>query len=262
MPTVGQVLDCINEMAPFENAMDFDNAGFLVGNREQQVETILLAMDATQAVVHEAIEKQAQLLITHHPLLFHPIKSLTDDSYEQRVLRLLTRHEISLIAAHTNWDIAPGGVCESLADRMELSSQKVLCEDGYGIVGKLLKPLPLRLLAHVIHEKLRAGCVQFAGDPNRIIKKLAVACGSGGSAFEAAKLAGADAILTGETRYDMVLHYAQEGMGIVVAGHYDTEKFGMQVLSQRLQNALSDLQYNVRLCMAESDADVFTGAIV
>ncbi|MDL2225587.1 Nif3-like dinuclear metal center hexameric protein [Eubacteriales bacterium OttesenSCG-928-M02] len=309
MATVGDILACIDTLAPFRLAMGFDNPGLIVGNREQAVTTALVAVDATLDVVEEAHEKGAELLITHHPLLFQATKKLVEADAEQKILRRLIQYDISLIAVHTNYDTAVDGVCWNLAracgikmERAEplstdgvkdvlllenveegplplgvfpgiMAARKMAEEPnvysidtnqegiwGYGLVGPV-DAISTQALAQRVKDVLAATCVKYTGPADREIKRLAAACGSGVSVFDAALRMGADAIVTGEVRYNEALFYTQMGLSIIEAGHFDTEKSILDDLTNRLQNSLLGLQYNVRVFAAENSMDVYTGAV-
>ena len=126
--TVQQIFDLIDRFAPFETQSEDDNSGFLVGSPSQEVTAALFALDVTEKVIDEAVSLGAQLIVTHHPLMFSPLSALTDADYEGRLIRRLIRENISLIAAHTNLDQAPGGVNDTLAERCGLTTTNEIKE--------------------------------------------------------------------------------------------------------------------------------------
>ena len=132
--TVQDLYNMVDRFAPFSTQAEGDNSGFLVGSSSQEVSCILFALDVTQAVIDEAVSLGANLIITHHPLMFSPVRSLTDTDYEGRLIRRLTRENISLISAHTNLDQAPGGVNDTLAERCGLTE---ISGEGYFRCGLL-----------------------------------------------------------------------------------------------------------------------------
>ena len=254
-------------IAPLALQEDFDHSGLQCGEMHQEIHTILLALDCTEAVVQEAIAKGAQLIVTHHPLLFHPIQDLTDQGYVQRILRKLVRHNIALFAAHTNLDNVDGGVCDALAHVFALENTEKILDSGmlfcgkpqgYGRIGDI-PPVALRDFAAQAKQKLQAARVAFVGDPGRIISRLAVASGSGGVCFAQAAAMGADCILSAEIKHSVALEFAAQGVCLVDAGHYATEKVVLPVLQERLQSALIALQYTVSVLRADADRDVFAG---
>lgn len=150
------VYRALDQWAPFDTQMDFDNAGFLVGRGEREVRRVLVSLDITEAVAAEAGRWGAELIVSHHPVIFHPVKALTDQTSTGRTLLLLAEQGIGAVCAHTNLDAAQGGVNDCLARALELDGVELLCRDGtdgqgrpYGIgrVGRPLRPAvpPLNL---------------------------------------------------------------------------------------------------------------------
>ena len=149
--TVSDLYRVIDSIAPFDTQEEYDNSGFLVGDPAQEVSCILMALDVTPAVVDEAVECGAQLIITHHPLLFTPARRLTEEDYEGRLIRRLTRENISLISAHTNLDQAPGGINDTLAELCGLSNVQ---GEGFFRFGDLPEALPAADCAAFLSERL------------------------------------------------------------------------------------------------------------
>ena len=136
MATVNEVYGFLDKLAPFDLQMDFDNAGFLVGRGETQVKRLLVALDVTLPVAKEAEEKGCQLIVSHHPVIFHPVKALTDQSATGRVLLALAEGRMAAICAHTNLDAVMEGVNCCLARRLELSDLEQLHQDGLDHEGR------------------------------------------------------------------------------------------------------------------------------
>ena len=257
--TLSELNALIEQMAPSALCASLDNSGLQVGDLAQEITRILLCVDCTEAVVDEAIAGGFDCILSHHPWIFPSVSQLCEQQPHQRVLRKLIRHGIALIAAHTNLDAAPGGVCETLGQAMGLlDMQPVQAEDGgdFGRIGAIA-PCTLRELAQRAKRVLDATCVRVAGDLDARIARLCVASGSGTSCMEDALQKGAQCIVTGDVRYHTALSYAARGLCIIDAGHYDTEKIVLPVWQSRLQTRFHALQYSVDLCVASSGADVF-----
>ena len=152
--TAGEIFEFLKLMAPLELQMDFDNAGFLVGDRGRRVEKALLALDATSEVIDEAIDFGADMIITHHPLIWNAMKSLTTDDIMQRRVMKLVKNNISLVSMHTNLDIADGGVNDVLLSLLGADLISALDEDGCGRVGQL------RADGHGALSAVLQGCAQ------------------------------------------------------------------------------------------------------
>ena len=136
MATVMDIYRFLDKKAPFSLQMSFDNAGFLVGRGNAPVERLMVALDITEEVVTEAQEKGCQLIVSHHPIIFHPAKAITDSDPTGRCLLALTEGHIAAICAHTNLDAVAGGVNDALAQRLHLSDVSLLCQEGFDLEGR------------------------------------------------------------------------------------------------------------------------------
>lgn len=244
MSTVTHIYDAIDRLAPFWLTMDFDNTGILVGDRNREVSCALLALDCTPAVVEQAKQLGAQLIITHHPVIFHPLKRVNEDA----VVYQLIRSDIAVISAHTNLDIAQGGVNDALASAIGLRDCRgleLLNEQTgawLGRIGTLPEPLfPEAFAAHV-KSCLNAASVKFAAAP-RAIHTVALCSGSGADCLDAAISAGADALLTSEVKQHEYLAAAAAGISIFDAGHFDTEDIVIEPLRDYLAKEIPDVHF-------------------
>lgn len=244
MSTVTHIYDAIDRLAPFWLTMDFDNTGILVGDRNREVSCALLALDCTPAVVEQARQLGAQLIITHHPVIFHPLKRVNEDA----VVYQLIRSDIAVISAHTNLDIAQGGVNDALASAIGLRDCRgleLLNEQTgawLGRIGTLPEPLfPEAFAAHV-KSCLNAASVKFAAAP-RAIHTVALCSGSGADCLDAAISAGADALLTSEVKQHEYLAAAAAGISIFDAGHFDTEDIVIEPLRNYLAKEIPDVHF-------------------
>ncbi len=244
MSTVTHIYDAIDRLAPFWLTMDFDNTGILIGDRNREVSCALLALDCTPAVVEQARQLGAQLIITHHPVIFHPLKRVNEDA----VVYQLIRSDIAVISAHTNLDIAQGGVNDALASAIGLRDCRgleLLNEQTgawLGRIGTLPEPLfPEAFAAHV-KSCLNAASVKFAAAP-RAIHTVALCSGSGADCLDAAISAGADALLTSEVKQHEYLAAAAAGISIFDAGHFDTEDIVIEPLRDYLAKEIPDVHF-------------------
>lgn len=244
MSTVTHIYDAIDRLAPFWLTMDFDNTGILVGDRNREVSCALLALDCTPAVVEQARQLGAQLIVTHHPVIFHPLKRVNEDA----VVYQLIRSDIAVISAHTNLDIAQGGVNDALASAIGLRDCRgleLLNEQTgawLGRIGTLPEPLfPEAFAAHV-KSCLNAASVKFAAAP-RAIHTVALCSGSGADCLDAAISAGADALLTSEVKQHEYLAAAAAGISIFDAGHFDTEDIVIEPLRDYLAKEIPDVHF-------------------
>lgn len=262
MATVKQLYDLLDRKAPFRTQMDFDNAGFLVGRGEREVRKILVSLDITKPVVDEAAEWGADLIVAHHPVIFHPVKRLTDETPTGRTLLALAERGIAAICAHTNLDAAEGGVNTALAQRLGLENPVPLETDGvdeagrpYGIgrVGSLPGgPLSLADFARKAKENLGLTGIR-AMDAGVPVHRVAVGGGACGSMLPQVKAMGCDTFLTADLKHDLYLEARDLGINLLDAGHYSTEAVVCPVLAQWVREAFPDLE----VLEAEGQGEVF-----
>lgn len=234
----------MERIAPPELAMEWDNPGLLVSPEREKLTTVLVALDCTVPVAEEAAAVGAQLVLTHHPVLFGGTKRVLRDDPETAAIYRLIRHGIGLYAAHTNLDAAPGGVNDALAARLGLCEVRPLPPENLGRVGLLPQALPLRAFAAAVEKAL--GCTALAtGDAARPVRTVALIGGAGGSDVAAAAAAGADVFVTGECKHHQALEAQARGMAVLTCGHYETERVVLETLIARLQGPENDVQYLV-----------------
>ncbi len=244
MSTVSEIYSVLNEMAPFSLSMDFDNTGILVGNRSKVVSKVLLALDCTSEIINQAVEVGAQLIITHHPVIFHPLKRVNEDS----VVYQLIRHDIAVISAHTNLDLAWGGVNDVLADSIGLKDciglEPIFPSENIflGRVGSLSQPMTTPEFAQLVKQKIGAVSIKFA-DAKNMIQRVAVCSGSGGDCISAAISCHADALLTADVKHNQFLDAVAAGISIFDAGHFDTEDIVIEPLCKILSSKIDDVSF-------------------
>ena len=242
--TVQEILDYLQTLAPAYMKYDWDNVGLLLGSREKEVKKVLVALDPFMDVCEEAAQLGADLLITHHPLIFRPCKSVTEDDPVGRSILFLASHGISAVNVHTNLDCAPGGVNDVLANTLELSDVQMIDPIGenYGLLRKgSVSPQSLEtFLAHV-KEKLGTPVLRYA-DAGRAVKVVAVGGGACGDEYEAALRAGCDTLVTADVKYNHFWDAKELGINLIDAGHYYTENPVCPVLAKKLQEAFPHLE--------------------
>lgn len=250
---VQALYDMIDRIAPFSSQMEGDNSGFLAGSAGQEVTGILFALDVTEPVIEEASALGAQLIVTHHPLMFSPLRSLTDADYEGRLLRRLVRENISLIAAHTNLDQAPGGINDTLAACCGLTG---ITGEAFFRCGLLPEPMAARAYADRLKELLHTE-VRLMGPEDRLIRKAGLCSGGGSDEWRRAAESGCDAFISGEIKHHHGLAMAGSGIVGLECGHFATEEPGIRALASALQKQINQVEYNVRVYMSEISAYSF-----
>ena len=252
MAAVKDVFQALDRLAPFGTQLDFDNAGFLAGRSEREVRKILVALDITQAVAEEAGRCGADLIVSHHPVIFHPVKAVTDRDETGRVLLALIENRISAICAHTNLDAAQGGVNDRLAAALELASPVPFEGEHIGRMGQAhRRGLPVREYAAFVKDRLNAAGVRFV-DGGRPVEQVAVGGGSCGSMLHEAVESGCDTFVTADIKYDVFLEAKALGLNLLDAGHYATEQVVCPALVDFLQKEFPAVQ--VRLSEVHREA--------
>jgi dinuclear metal center YbgI/SA1388 family protein len=245
-------LAAMEQIAPRELALDFDNPGLLVEPDHDEIKRVLVALDCTPAVAKEAAQMEADLVLTHHPLFFHPVQSMLYSNPKTTAACMLLRNGIGMFAAHTNLDAAIGGVNDALCDLLEIDETEPI-DEGVGRIGVLKRPMSMPVFLKEVEKKLNA-TVRLAGDPNAMVKRVAVLGGSGASAIREAAEQKADVLLTGEVKHSDAIDARTLELNLIVAGHYETERVVLKPLIRRLQNECFDVQYN----LSRVDASPFT----
>lgn len=236
--TAEQVMMAMEQWCPAFLACHWDNPGLQVGSRGQAVRRILVALDATAEVIAEAKALQADMLITHHPLIFGGINNLCLEGYPQKLAVDLLQAGICHFAAHTNLDIVAGGVNDALAAKLGLTNISSLPAegelDGLGRIGDLPQSCSFAQLEHLVKEKLGVTYLKVA-PIEREMKRVAVCGGSGMDLLVAAKKAGADCLISAESKHHQAMVARHLGIGVIDAGHFDTEKVIVPVIAEYLR---------------------------
>lgn len=244
MVNVHDILRFLEEIAPMSLAEEWDNVGLLVDSAKE-VQHMLVALDITPATVQEATEKGCALIVSHHPVIFKPLKSISANS----AVYQLVQQDISAICMHTNLDAAEGGVSDVLFDAIGLENRKTF--GGCGRMGTLPQKMTAAQLA--MHCKLLLGEPMAYCDAGKLIEKVAVVGGAGGDLFEEAALAGADCLLSGEVGHHDALDAKTLGFSTIAASHFTTERGIVPVLAKKLQDRFSNVQVHI----AKTDQNPF-----
>lgn len=259
MTTVAEIREYLNTLAPEQTAESWDHVGLLLGAPQKEVSTILVALDPFENIAQEAVEIGADVLLTHHPLIFDPLNAITTDTALGRTIFTLIQNGISAINAHTNLDVAAHGVNQELARTLGLQSIRVLDPIGIDANGEsygLLRmgevdeqPLP-EFLAQV-KQKLGCAGLRYCNG-GRPVHRVAVGGGSCASELEIAARAGCDTFVTADVRYNRFRDAADLAIHLIDAGHFATEVPICAVLQQKLAEQFP----NVRVLLSKKLKDV------
>ena len=246
-----EIIEILDGLAPEAFACDWDNPGLLAGSREKEVKKILLTVDADDKAVERAVKTGADLLISHHPLIFKPIRHVTAEDFIGRRLIAMVRADITYYAMHTNFDAAPGCMADLAAERIGLLDCVPLEEMGetesgraYGIgcIGRLPEPETGMKLAKRVKEKFSLPFAAVYGQElyeEKPAERIAVCPGAGGSEISQAVKKGAQVLITGDIGHHTGIDAAAQGLMVIDAGHYGLEYVFMDFMEQYLKERLS-----------------------
>jgi len=250
MATVADILQFVESLAPRSMKMDWDNVGLLCGRRDKGVKKILVALDPFRNVIEEAIQIGADCIVTHHPLIFRsPLMAVNEDSETGRCVLTLIEHGIAAINAHTNFDLAPGGINDVLAQTLGLRDITVINPEGvdaegrpYGLLrcGTVEEQILSDFLVSV-KENLHCDGLRYV-DSGSPVRKVAVGGGSCADEMREALAAGCDTFVTSDVKYNQFRTAYELGLNLIDAGHFHTENPAMPVLAEKLRTAFPDTE--------------------
>lgn len=243
MVKVNDIFSYLCELAPLELQMDFDNSGFLVGHGEAPVTRALLALDITEDVICEAEDQGAQLIISHHPLIFGSLKSVTEEGPGGKTLSLIEKG-LAAVCMHTNLDIAKGGVNDVLMTILGATVQGPLDADGCGRIGLLEPPEAMQDFLARCKRVLNANGLRYH-DAGREVYRLAVMGGSGGGSIQDAVNKGCDTYVTSDIKYHQFLDAAELDINLIDADHFCTENPIIPVLAGKLSQRFPEVEFLV-----------------
>ena len=254
-PTLKDILEILDSMAPFRHAEDWDNCGLQVGSLSQEVTKIFVSLDPTPVSLREASARQAQLLLTHHPLIFGSLFRIDRSTYPGSVISEALGSGISVVSAHTNLDVASGGINDMLADLFGLQGVEVLEKKdvplsgdlGLGRVGDLEKPVPLSVLAETARQVLGIEGVRVSGPKDAVLRRVAVVGGAGGGMVSLASQGGADILITGDIGHHDARAAEELGLSLLDGGHFHTEKAALHLFADAFVGRLRKEGWNVGL---------------
>ena len=236
--------DMLERIAPPSLAMEGDRIGLLIGPDHPWIKKVLVALDLTTDVADEAIEGGYDLVLTHHPIFWDPVTRFLPDCPETAAAYRLIRHGVGHYAAHTNLDAAKGGVNDVLGETLGLSDLRPLPPENLGRIGTMKTSMEFSDFTALCEQRLHTRA-RITGDPERMIRTVALIGGSGGGDVRFVHEAGCDAFVTGEMKHNQALDAAYYGLCCCVLGHYETEFPVLKPLITRLQEENNDVQYQL-----------------
>lgn len=236
---ITDIYDFIDSFAPFDTAMDFDNVGLLIEGESETVTNVLLALDITGDVAEEAEAMGAQLIISHHPVIFNPLKSLKKDS----VPYALAKSGIAALCVHTNLDLSELGTNTAMFKAIGLLNEEPLGIDG-GFVGTLEPPISSKELAQRVKKAFGCDGVRYT-ETGRKITRVALVAGAGGEGVFAAKAMGAQAFVTGEIKHHEIIFAHENDICIIDTGHSKCEEAVLPALLKLLEERFTDVSFKI-----------------
>ncbi len=249
MPQVSQVVDILKQFAPLELAEEWDNVGLLVGDPERPVERVMTCLTLTQATADEAVREGAQLVVSHHPVMFRPVQRLTTADPQGKLLLQLAAAGVAVYSAHTAFDSAETGINAHLALGLDLHGIQPLApadephaaDVGAGRYGLIADSVKLEELVARVKTFLNLSSLRVVGNDDQTVQRVAIACGSGGSMLRDAAHHRCDCLLTGEANFHTCLEAEALGISLILPGHYASERFAMESLADYLGEQFSDV---------------------
>lgn len=255
MAKLKDIIEILDEIAPFSMAEDWDNSGLQVGSFSMEISKILLSLNPTIMAVKKAIEGDSQLLLTHHPLIFSPLTCVDIESYPGNVLNEAIKNSISIVAIHTNLDVAKTGINQILAEMFELVNAKILepsedpenTDSGIGRIGELKVPARLSDVSDKVKTVLGLSALRIMGKGETEIRRIAIVGGSGGSMVSSAFKKGADLLITGDIKHNEALAAEAMGMCLIDGGHFSTERTALVSYMEYLSDIFRRKGLNIML---------------
>ena len=247
MITVSDVNQFMLEFAPLALAEEWDNVGLLVGDPDSAINRVMTCLTITPESAAEAVAKQADLIVTHHPLPFRPLKRITTEQTAGRLLLQLIKAGIAVISPHTAFDSALNGINAQLAERFQLSHARPLMpaenssELGAGRMAEATPGTTLQNLLEQAKSEFALPQIRFVGSPDSPVKLIGLGCGSGGAFLQAALQNKCDTLITGEAQFHTCLEAKASGVSLILLGHHTSERFALRELAGRLDQHFTEL---------------------
>lgn len=248
MTAIKDICEFLDRYAPTRLAEDWDNVGLLAGDPSEPAAKIMTCLTITPASAAEAIERGASMIVSHHPLPFHATKRLTTDAIPTRMLWQLIRAGVAIYSPHTGFDSAAAGINNMLAERLSLTDVKPLKpipEDPDGLGSGRVGRTENRTLADLVEtckQQFGIDGMHIVGSLQNPVRKVAMACGSGGSFLAQARFIKCDTFVTGEATFHTCLEAESSGINLVLLGHYSSERFAVEVMAEKIQAAFSNVE--------------------
>ena len=246
MVRLNDIIDLIEKKVPLGLAYPWDNSGFLCGDRNKEIKKIYITLDVNMYTVDEAVRVGADMIVSHHPIMFGGIKRIDFDTPSGYVLMQLIKNDIALYAAHTSMDCANGGINDVLAERLGIKDTEIIEKNenfsagGLGRIGTVERTT-LKDFAETVKKALGAPFVRVSGAADTIVTRVAVGGGACDDLIPAARAMGAEVIVTADMKYHITMDAVESGICVIDAGHYPTEVFVTEIFADILRDCGAEL---------------------
>ncbi len=266
---IKDILTILNRIAPFELTEKWDNSGLQAGNPEAEVDKIIIGLDVTMGLLNEARERDAGLVLTHHPLMISPEKVFDFNQMPGSAIREAAIHNISIVSVHTNLDKAENGLNDYFATRIGVEiKQAFLPHDslsgdlssglGIGRLGRLEKKIRFKTFAEETKDRLGLPNIRITGNPDNVVREIAVCTGSGGSLVRDFIGSGADVYVTGDVKYHEARQVEEASKNMIDVGHFGSEHMAVELLSNRLNHVFEKNGVDLEVIPFLKEKDPFT----
>lgn len=250
-----EIIDFLNKVAPPQLAESYDNVGLLLGESQKDVHKVLVTLDVDELVIQEAKTLGVEMILSHHPLIFTPLRRITGEDGVSRTIMTLLKHDISLISVHTNFDSVKSGLgdafLDKLADTVHRTSLDGDEENGIGRIADMEEPITFEELLKNIKQALGIRSLRYVGDEKKIIRKIAVVNGGGAEYVYAANEQGADCFVSGDIKYHQARFAFENDIALVEVPHYNAE-----IMFCRMMKEMLAQQFGDQLTIFETKANI------
>lgn len=268
MAKTKDILALLNIIAPFDIAEDWDNSGFQAGNLNWEVKKVMIGLDVSCGLMTAAKESNCDLVLTHHPLMIRPENSIDFNQMPGKAIEIAARYKISIISVHTNLDKANDGLNDYFARKIGITETKGWIENpssmfpdeviGIGRIGYLKSELPLKQVACQVKESLNLTHLRVTGNMDLPVRTIAICTGGGGSLLDKFLKSSADIYITGDIKYHEARRIEEYSKGLIDVGHFGSEYMVIDLLSEKLSQAIQTAGLNIQIKKFKKEKDPFT----
>lgn len=258
MVKINEIAEFLNNFAPSIYAEDYDNVGLLIGDKDKEINKIMITLDADEDVAKDAADKKCDLVISHHPLIFKPLKRVVNDNSVSKTVINLIKNDISLISVHTNFDSVKSGLCDLFFDKIADTKERVSIEgdeeNGCGRIAELKKSSKLSEILETVKKEFNLSTVRYVGSEDNKITKIGVCNGGGADFIYSAVNQGADLYISGDIKYHHARFAYESGVALIEVPHYNAEIIFCKYVKELLENKFKN---KVEILISDKNPDIW-----